>query len=126
MAGWDVTVLTPDKAEATALRILGARPASLEAAFDRSIPGPRAAAVAVEARLCETEPRVGVLLRQALRAGRSDIRVWGSAPFAEAADPVRHRLSHAARAFKSHALAALTTPSPHCPPTETFHRTPAH
>ncbi|WP_123664463.1 hypothetical protein [Actinocorallia herbida] len=129
MAGWDVTVLTPGKADPTALRILGARSGDLEAAITRSVPGPRPVAVAVEALLCETEPRVGSLLRKALDTSSADIRVWGAArpaTFADAVDPVRHRLSTAARAFKSHALAALpSTSAPHVLPTETFHRTPS-
>ncbi|GAB2824703.1 hypothetical protein GCM10022221_23370 [Actinocorallia aurea] len=129
MAGWDVTVLTPGKADPTALRILGARPGDLEAAILRSVPGPRPAAVAVEAHLCELEPRVGSLLRKAIDTSTTDIRVWGPAhppTFPDAITPVRHHLSTAARAFKTHALATLpAAPTPHVSLTETFHRAPA-
>ncbi|BBZ47748.1 hypothetical protein MPRM_50290 [Mycobacterium parmense] len=113
MAGWDVTVLLPDHAagrhEVRPLHILGAGVLDLEEAL-RSVdfrPRPQALAAAADLFGCDSRVRQGVL--QALDQGVTEVTLWGEDWPAELDDSVglvQHRLSTAARTFKSAALAA--------------------
>lgn len=108
MAGWDVTVLTTDHTDPRPLRILGAHAVDLEYALARAIHGPCLQAIAVSADLYDADARVRRMV-QSLGEGPADIRFWsGRWPehLGGRADPVRHRLSVAARAFKAQALTA--------------------
>ena len=58
-------------------------------------------------------------------SGRAEIRLWGEgwpADFDGSGDPVSHRLSLAARAFKAQALAAADLPGAPTQETEVFRR----
>jgi hypothetical protein len=113
MDGWDVTVLTPDRADARPLRILGARSADLEAALACPVRGPYPQAIAVGADLYAADRRVRALVHRALAAGHVEVRLWGEwcpADLAPAVVPEPHRLSVAARAFKAQALGAAACP----------------
>ena len=115
MAGWDVTVLTRDQADARPLRILGARSADLEGVLARRVRGSCLQAIAVRADLYESDPLVRRMVRQARDGGMTDVRLWGEAwpaSLDRTACPVQHhRLSVAARAFKAQALAAAAIPA---------------
>lgn len=106
MAGWDVQVTLTRDCDPRPLRILGVRTA----------PRPSAAAVpvalAVSAQALVEAPALRGDMAASLRRGRTEVTVWGAARFATLESvarpvlPVRHDLSSAARAFKSHALVA--------------------
>ncbi|MFA1546281.1 hypothetical protein [Actinomadura chokoriensis] len=113
MAGWDVTVLRSDHADARPLRILGARVASLEPVLASPVRPPRSQAVAVHADLYDSDPRVRRMVLGAVDEDMGEVRVWGHQRPGEASDgagSVRYRLSLAARAFKAQALAAVAVP----------------
>jgi hypothetical protein len=109
LAGWDVIVVTADHEDQRALRILGVRGGDLESALAVPLQGPCLRAIAVEAELYVGDERVHQMVRAAAETGRTEIRLWGDAwpdDLDGRADPVSHRLSAAARAFKAQALAA--------------------
>ncbi|OAN39658.1 hypothetical protein A4X20_16795 [Mycolicibacterium iranicum] len=119
-AGWQVTVSVPAGSDVRALTILGVHTEVTESAADvlRGTP----AAVAVDARVLRHEDELRTTVLQLVDAGRVEVTVWGaSALFGSDGrfDTVRHRLSAAARAFKSHAVRATgLPPAEHC--TEEF------
>jgi hypothetical protein len=115
MAGWDVTVLLTylaDHRDARPLQILGARTLDLEDALAgvESRPRPQALAAAADLVECDSRVRQGVL--QALDRGVTEVTLWGESWPAELEDNVglvQHRLSMAAKIFKSQALAASSS-----------------
>lgn len=113
MAGWDTTVLTTDHADSRPLRILGATALDLESVLESPDRELRPEAIAVEADLCDRDPRVRRMVEKALDEGLADVRLWGERCAASVDDGVgamRHQLSFAARAFKAQALAAAAAP----------------
>lgn len=125
MAGWDVTVLTADHADSRPLRILGARSVDLGCALPLPTRSLRPRALAVCAELYSSEPRVQLMVLEALGKGVAEVRLWGDrwpADLDGVADPVPHRLSVAARAFKAQALAAVAAPAGSCDAVEVFLR----
>ena len=124
MIGWDVTVLTTDRADARPLRILGVGTANLEIVLDRQVRGSCLQAVAVDANLYDADARIRRLVHEAIE-GETDVRLWGEgwpADLDDTAGPVWHRLSVAARAFKAQALAAAAVPPDPGEVTEVFRR----
>jgi hypothetical protein len=110
-AGWDVNVLIADDHDPRPLTILGATALDLDAEFASMLkhtsPGD---ALAVSAELLRTDARVRADIRKVLERGLTEVTVWGvssPADFGRQVDPVEHRLSSAARAFKAHALAGM-------------------
>lgn len=105
-AGWQVTVLVPRGHDVCALTILGLHVEEVTSAVD-ALRGLSCAAVAVDARVLHRDER---LRREVLRVAddmRTEVTVWGeSAQFCSGArfERVRHRLSAAARAYKSRAV----------------------
>ena len=125
MAGWDVTVVTADQGDPRPLHILGVRARDLEAVFAAPVLGPCLQAIAVRTDLYDADERVRRLVLTAAEAGSADIRLWGDlwpADFDGGADPVAHRLSLAARAFKAQAMAAASLPAEPPAETEVFRR----
>jgi hypothetical protein len=111
LAGWETTVVTTARADVRPLRILGATLEDLESVLRSPGCAPRLEAIAVQAELCARDERVGRLLELAVADGVSEVRLWGEAGPSgpgPADATVRHRLSYAARAFKSYALAAAS------------------
>jgi hypothetical protein len=108
-AGWDVNVLTADRHDPRPLTMLGASALDLDSDFASLVkhasPG---GAIAVSGDLLRTDGRVRQDILRVLKRGLTEVTVWGEswpAEFGRQVDPVEHRLSAAARAFKAHAMA---------------------
>ena len=126
MAGWDVTVITAEAGDRRALDILGVRARDLDSVFAAPALGPRLRSIALPADLYHDDERVRRLVRAAAEAGRRiEIRLWGDGwpgDFDGSGDPMSHRLSLAARAFKAQALAAADLRDALTAETEVFRR----
>lgn len=125
-AGWDVNVLVAGGGDPRAFAILGATAVDLDQGFASMLrSASRVGALAVSADLLATDTRVREEILRMLKRGLSEVIVWGKqwpAELGRQADPVQHRVSPAARAFKSHALAAAEISSASVTPTETLFR----
>ena len=108
-AGWDVKVVLIGDGDTRPVAILGASHVDAELS-DVMKMAARGGALAVSAAaLADERIRVGVL--GLVKRGLTQVTVWGQdwpTEFSRKADPVEHRLSAAARAFKSHALGVAT------------------
>jgi hypothetical protein len=125
MAGWDVTVITSDHADSRPLQILGARVRDLETTLAMPVLGPCLSAVAVRSDLYDFDARVRRMVLTAFGEGLAEVRFWGDLRPGDLdgrADPVWHRLSVAARAFKAQALAAAAAPADPNEDIEVFRR----
>jgi len=123
MAGWDVTVLTADDADARPLQILGVRATDLENVLARRVRGSCLQGIAVRTDLYGADSRIRTMVSEALEGGLAEVRLWGEgcpAGLDEEPSPVWHRLSFAARAFKAQALAAAAVPPEGSEDTEEF------
>jgi hypothetical protein len=125
-AGWDVNVLIAGGATPRPLAILGATAVDLDEGFVSMVrSASRVGALAVSADLLATDARVREEILRMLKRGLTEVIVWGRqwpAELGRQADPVQHRVSPAARAFKSHALAAAGVSSASVTPTEPLFR----
>ena len=125
-AGWDVNVLVADGGDPRPLAILGATARDLDDAFLSMVTSAsRVGALAVSADLLAADARVREEILRALKRGLTEVIVWGRqwpAELGGQADPVQHRVSPAARAFKSHALVAADVSTDSVSPTETLFR----
>ena len=104
-AGWRVTVLVPAESDVSALTILGVHAEVVPSAVE--VLGRPAAAVAIDARVLRHDDGIRQAVLRLVDAGRCEVTLWGaSALFGSDGrfDAVRHRLSAAARAFKTGAL----------------------
>jgi hypothetical protein len=104
------------------LEILGAAVCDLETVLASWEDRPHPQTVAVAADVFGSDSRVHQHVLNALEQGATEVTLWGErlpAELDESVD-VQHRLSAAARAFKSQALAAANDPQPAVDPTETF------
>jgi hypothetical protein len=106
-AGLDVNVYLEIDGDERALRILGARAGELPARFEFESEWPDA--VFFTAGLHKRHQGVRRLVADAARRRRADVGVWGGTWPLDGASGVgiEHRLSTAARAFKSHAMLAI-------------------
>ena len=123
VAGWDVTVMVPRAEDTRPLQILGAEMLDLESVLAGGGRGRRPQALAVAANICEVDSRARSGLLKALGHGGIEVVVWGEGwPLGSdhGVDPVLHRLSLAAQAFKAHALAAGAVPTSGVGSTELF------
>ena len=125
-AGWDVNVLVADGGDPRPLAILGATALDLDEGFVSMVrSASRVEALAVSADLLATDTRVREEILRVLKRGLTEVIVWGKqwpAELGRQADPVQHRVSPAARAFKSYALVAADVSSASVTPTETLFR----
>lgn len=125
-AGWDVNVMVADDHDARPLTILGAAALDVDAEFSdvvRAVSYGGALAVSVQVLAADDQMRAHVL--NLLKRGVADVTVWGQdwpAEFGRKGDPVEHKLSSAARAFKAHALSAAAVSQSPVRPTETLFR----
>lgn len=125
-AGWDVNVLVADHQDARPLMILGATALDLEARFASTMrTASQGGALAVSAGLLGTNARVREEVLRLLKRGLTEVIVWGDewpAGLGRKVDPVQHRMSCAARAFKAHALGAAAVSNDSIASTETLFR----
>jgi len=123
-AGWDVNVLVADGGDPRPLAILGATAVDLDEGLASMVRNAsRVGALAVSADLLAADTRVREEIVRVLKRGLTEVVVWGQqwpAELGRQADPVQHRVSQAARAFKSHALVAADVSSDSVTPTETL------
>ena len=125
MAGWDVTVVTADQGDPRPLHILGVRARDLDSVLAVPVLGPCLQAIAVQTDLYDADERVRRMVLTAAEEGGADVRLWGDswpADFDGSANPVSHRLSLAARAFKAQAMAAASLPAEPAAEAEVFRR----
>ncbi|HEY6646191.1 MAG TPA: hypothetical protein VI217_03730, partial [Mycobacterium sp.] len=125
-AGWDVNVMTADGGDPRPLMILGA------AALDRSEgflsmvrSSSPVGALAVSAELLGSDAGVRDEVLRVLQRRVTEVTVWGEqwpVELGRQADSVQHRVSAAARAFKSHALVAADVSADVATATETLFR----
>ena len=118
-AGLDVKVCLEAIGDEQALRIMGVRACELPDRFEFESEWPDA--VYFAAALHERHQGVRRLVAGATRRRRADVGVWGGMwPLdRETGVGIEHRLSTAARAFKSHAMQAVGKPA-YISPTEPF------
>jgi hypothetical protein len=128
-AGWDVNVLVAGGGNPQPLAILGATARDLDESFVSMVRNAsRVGALAVCADLLAADGRVREEILRVLKRGLTEVVVWGKqwpAELGRQADPVQHRVSPAARAFKSHALVAADVSTDSVTPTETLFRVDA-
>ncbi len=123
MAGWDVVVHVGDHVECRPLRILGAQAVDLEGTLAARARRPQPQTLAVAAGLCGSDARVGRMVRAAVAAGETEVRLWDDDWSVDGdSGSVCHQLSVAARAFKAQALAAASVPVGTLDVTELFRR----
>jgi len=125
-AGWDVNVMLADGGDPRPLTILGATALDLnESALAMVRSSSPVGALAVGADLLGADRRVRDEVIRLLKLGLTEVTVWGShwpAGLGRQAEAVNHRVSSAARAFKSYALAAADVSANEVKSSETFFR----
>jgi hypothetical protein len=125
-AGWDVNVMVADGGDPRPLAILGATALDMNDGFLSMVrSASRVGALAVSAELLGTDTRVRDEVVRLLKRGLTDVTVWGKqwpAELGRQGDSVQHRVSSAARAFKSHALVAAHVSADAVRPTETLYQ----
>ncbi|MEU2008694.1 MULTISPECIES: hypothetical protein [unclassified Nocardia] len=113
-AGWEVTVLVADHADVRPLRILGATVLDLEQSLTAPVHDTWPTAVAVAAEIYRGDARVRGGVLDCLDRGLTEVALWGAdlpAELDHRVFPAHHRMSSAARAFKSCALTAAGLPA---------------
>ena len=125
-AGWDVNVLVAQHDDPRPLAILGATASDLDAELSATLRTVAlGGALAVGADLLGTDSRIRNEVVRLLRRGLTEVTVWGDAwpaALGRQVDPAPHRISAAARAFKSQALAAAAVPNDSGSRSETLFR----
>lgn len=115
MAGWEVNVLLAEPGDIRPLSIVGARVFDLETALrPAAADSRRPEALAVSSDMFARDLRISREVVSALRRGRTEVTFWGAALPATvdtATTVVEHRLTAAAHAFKSRALAMASAPA---------------
>lgn len=124
MAGWEVTVLLPQRGDARALRILGVRALDFQAQLAALGKGSTNQTLAVSAEAFTADARVRDAVLQSLDNGLTEVALWGQTPqgwplrINRAMTSGQHVLSAAARRFKGYALAAAGFPGATAGPAE--------
>ena len=125
-AGWDVNVMVADGADPRPLTILGATARDANEGFLSMVrSSSRVGALAVSAELLAADQLVRDEVVHVLKRGLTEVTVWGSpwpAELGRQTDAIHHRVSSAARAFKSHALVAADVSGDNATSSETLFR----
>lgn len=124
LAGWDVLALVADLPDPRPMQILGVRTADMERGLTSPVPGPKPHTLAADARLYETDERVRQIVLRAVQQRLTEVLLWGAdepEDLVGELDPVTHRLSVAARAFKAEALLAAGAARGPVEDSERFH-----
>jgi hypothetical protein len=123
MAGWEVTVLLPERCDTRPLRILGVRVCDLKSEFATLPTGSTSQSLAVSGEAFTADARVRDTVLQSLDNRLIEVALWGDGwPLGvnRATTRAQHVLSGAARTFKGYALAAAGIPDTTVDPTETL------
>jgi hypothetical protein len=124
-AGWDVNVMVAG-GDPLPLTILGAAAIDVTEDYVSMVrSSARDGALAISAELLAADVALRDEVIRVLKRGVTDVIVWGErwpAELGAAPDAVAHRVSTAARAFKSHALAAADVATAAVTPTEQLFR----
>jgi hypothetical protein len=125
-AGWDVNVLVTGGGDPRPLAILGATAHDRDEGFLPMVrSASRVGALAVSADLLASDARLRDEVVRVLKHGLTEVTVWGKHwpdELGRQADSVQHRVSAAARAFKSYALVAADLSADAVTMTETLFR----
>lgn len=108
LAGWRVNAWLLDADDLRPLQVLGVHGHRLEPGARRT-DDEHTAGLAVSANLAESDADVRAAVRGVLTSGRTEVVLWGGLRpelLGGRAEPVRYRMSAAARTFKRHALLA--------------------
>jgi hypothetical protein len=122
-AGWDVNVVLAAPHDARPLTILGATARDLDGELADAV---RAVSyggtLVVSASLLLADEQIRAEVLNLLKRGVADVIVWGDWPteFGREGERVEHKLSSAARAFKTLALGAATVSHDEVSRTETL------
>jgi hypothetical protein len=114
-AGWEVKVVLPERHDTRPLAILGASVLDIDRDSELVRLAAHSGALAISAAVLAADEGLRSQVLKVLKRGRIDVMVWGQdwpAEFSRRVDPVEHRLSAAARAFKAHALGAVMIKRP--------------
>ena len=120
-AGWDVKVVLTGDGDTRPVAILGASHVDAELSDVMKMASLGGALAVSAGALADDRIRAGVV--GIVKRGLTQVTVWGQdwpAEFSRKADPVEHKLSSAARAFKAHALGAATVSTSQVAGTETL------
>jgi hypothetical protein len=121
-AGWRVTALIPAESDISPLQILGVRALPFENVY-WALRDSSPAAVAAASEVVEYDNRLRQDIQRLLLRGKTEVTFWGES-FPPDVDgwigEVRHRLSGAARAFKTQALITTSSTNAVAGPAETF------
>jgi hypothetical protein len=112
-AGWDVNVLVTEAADIRPLTILGVDVIESDGDLPSglALKSTTGLAIALDRFAIDDDVRMGVI--GAVKSGATEVVMWGDGPpsgIDERFDAVVYRLSRAAEAFKSHAVAAAGLP----------------
>jgi hypothetical protein len=111
-AGWDVKVVLTDHHDTRPLAILGASALDVDAELSDVVKmASHGGALAIGACVLAADERIRAGVLGILKRGLTQVTVWGQdwpTELSRKVDPVEHKLSAAARAFKAHALGAAT------------------
>ncbi|MCT7659357.1 hypothetical protein [Mycobacterium deserti] len=112
-AGWAVNVVVEDCGDVRPLTMLGAKrlDADAESVLRRI---PRNGSLAVSATVLRADAHLRTEVLELRARGVAEVTLWGEqwpAELGRPIEPISHRLSLAAQAFKGHALAAAAGPS---------------
>ena len=108
-AGWEVTVLLPQRCDIRALQILGMRAAEFDSRIPPASDGCAARGLAVSAEMFASDQRIRHEVLRALDRWMTEVTLWHDdwpLSIGHRTTTVQHELSAAARAFKRQALAA--------------------
>jgi hypothetical protein len=123
-AGWDVKVVLTDHHDTRPLAILGASTLDVDAELSDVVKmASHSGALAIGASVLAADERIRAGVLGILKRGLTQVTVWGQAwpnELSHRVDPVEHKLSAAARAFKAHALGAATVSEGSIAGTETL------
>lgn len=113
-AGWDVGVAVGESRDLRPLQILGVTTVVTGHGFESTSDGGEAAAIAIASEAFDHNELLRREVHKVLARGDTEVIIWGATAPTRLEGRVhrlRYQLSGAARAFKTHAVAAASMPS---------------
>jgi hypothetical protein len=120
--GWEVVTVVTDCSDERPLQILGARAVHSDSVKAEEVRTEIPHNLVVAGDLLRNDRTVRRWVEQLLDHGLTEVFVWRTSAVAPKSDAsaMEHRLSQAARVFKTAALRAASGPETQCGPTEIF------